>query len=265
MRDGAISDYTITEKMLRHFIKKSQGRYSFIKPRATVCVPSGVTEVEKKAVEEATLAAGARDVVLIEEPVAAAIGAGIDISRACGNFIVDIGGGTCDIAVISLGGTVVKNSIKVAGNVLDHELVRYFRNQHNMLVGLSTAEEIKIKIGNLHRSAPYKTAQVKGRNMITGMPATKEINSDEVREAFKSSADKIIEAIIGVLEQTPPELAADILSRGIILTGGSALITGFDRLIEEKTGIRTITAGDPLSCAVIGTGEYDSVMEGRFL
>ena len=262
LRHGVISDYTITEKMIKYFILKAQGRRTFKKPRICICVPSGVTEVEKKAVEEATFAAGAREVHLIEEPVAAAIGAGIDISKACGNMIVDVGGGTSDIAVISLGGTVVNTSIKIAGDDFDEAIVRYMRKKHNLLIGDRTAEEIKIKIGTTYPLAEIEKLEVKGRNLVTGLPKTVLVTSSETEEALKEISGQIVEAVISVLEQTPPELSADVLDRGILLTGGGSMLRGLEELIEEKTGIHTITAEDPLKVVAVGTGQYAEYIGG---
>ena len=214
LRQGVISDYTVTEKMIKYFVQKALGRRTFKKPRISICVPSGVTEVEKKAVEEATFAAGAREVHLIEEPVAAAIGAGIDIAKPCGNMIVDIGGGTSDIAVISLGGTVVNTSIKVAGDDFDEAIVRYMRKKHNLLIGERTAEDIKIKIGTTYPLVEEETMEVRGRNLVTGLPKTVTVTSSETEEALREATSQIVEAVISVLEQTPPELSADILDRG---------------------------------------------------
>ena len=262
LRHGVISDYTITEKMIKYFILKALGRRTFKKPRICICVPSGVTEVEKKAVEEATFAAGAREVHLIEEPVAAAIGAGIDISKACGNMIVDVGGGTSDIAVISLGGTVVNTSIKIAGDDFDEAIVRYMRKKHNLLIGDRTAEEIKIKIGTTYPLAEIEKLEVQGRNLVTGLPKTVLVTSSETEEALKEISGQIVEAVISVLEQTPPELSADVLDRGILLTGGGSMLRGLEELIEEKTGIHTITAEDPLKVVAIGTGQYAEYIGG---
>ena len=220
LRKGVISDYTVTEKMIKYFVQKSLGKRTLKKPRISVCVPSGVTEVEKKAVEEATYAAGAREVYLIEEPVAAAIGAGIDISKPCGNMIVDVGGGTSDIAVISLGGTVVNRSLKIAGDDFDDAIVRYMKKQHNLLIGERTAEEMKIKIGTVYPFDEESVMEVRGRNLITGLPKTVEVAASETEEALREAALQIVEAVTGVLERTPPELSADILDRGIVLTGG---------------------------------------------
>ena len=262
LRHGVISDYTITEKMIKYFILKALGRRTFKKPRICICVPSGVTEVEKKAVEEATFAAGAREVHLIEEPVAAAIGAGIDISKACGNMIVDVGGGTSDIAVISLGGTVVNTSIKIAGDDFDEAIVRYMRKKHNLLIGDRTAEEIKIKIGTTYPLAEIEKLEVKGRNLVTGLPKTVLVTSSETEEALKEISGQIVEAVISVLEQTPPELSADVRDRGILLTGGGSMLRGLEELIEEKTGIHTITAEDPLKVVAVGTGQYAEYIGG---
>ena len=256
LRQGVISDYTVTEKMIKYFVQKSLGRRLFKKPRISICVPSGVTEVERKAVEEATYAAGAREVYLIEEPVAATIGAGIDISKPCGNMIVDIGGGTADIAVISLGGTVVNTSIKIAGDDFDEAIVRYMRKKHNLLIGERTAEDIKIKIGTTYPSMEEESMEVRGRNLVTGLPRTVTITSSETEEALRETTSQIVEAVIGVLEQTPPELSADILDRGIVLTGGGAMLRGLEELIEERTGITTVTAEDPLKGVAIGTGRF---------
>ena len=232
LRQGVISDYLITERMLKYFIQKAMGRRAFRKPRINICIPSGVTEVEKKAVEEATYQAGAKEVTLIEEPVAAAIGAGIDITLPFGNLIVDIGGGTTDIAVISLGDTVVSSSLKVAGNDFDQAIIRYVRRVHNLFIGEQTAEAVKIRIGGAYPRPQTDTMEVKGRNVITGLPKTVTLTSEEVREALKETTAQIVEAIHGVLETTPPELAADIAERGIILTGGGSLLEGLEELIE---------------------------------
>ncbi len=263
LRQGVISDYTVTEKMLKYFIQKAVGKQRFRKPVISVCVPSGVTEVEKKAVEDATYQAGAREVAIIEEPIAAAIGAGIDITRPCGNMIVDIGGGTTDIAVISLGGTVVSTSIKIAGDDFDEALVRYMRKKHNLLIGERTAEDIKIRIGSAYRRPESVSMDVRGRNLVTGLPKTISVSSEETEEALKETTSQIVEAIHSVLEKTPPELAADIADRGIVLTGGGCLLYGLDSLIEEKTGIVTATAEDPMTAVAIGTGKYVEQLSSR--
>ena len=257
LRQGVISDYTVTEKMLSYFISRTVGKSLFgRKPRISVCVPSGATEVEKKAVEDATYQAGAREVSIIEEPVAAAIGAGIYIAKPCGNMIVDIGGGTADIAVISLGGVVVSNSIKVAGDDFDEAIVRFMRKKHNLLIGERTAEEIKINVGTVYKRPENLTMDVRGRNLVTGLPKTVTVTSEETEEALREPAYQIVDAVHNVLERTPPELAADISDRGIVLTGGGSLIQGLEELIEEKTGINTMTAEDPLTAVAIGTGKY---------
>ena len=256
LRQGVISDYTVTEKMIKHFIQKAIGKRTFKKPRIAVCVPSGVTEVEKKAVEDATWQAGARSVDIIEEPIAAAIGAGIDIAKPCGNMIVDIGGGTTDIAVISLGGAVVSTSIKIAGDDFDEAIVRFMRKKHNLLIGERTAEEIKIKIGCAFPRQEVITMDVRGRNLVTGLPKTITVTSEETEEALREATSQIVEAVHSVLEKTPPELSSDIAERGIVLTGGGALLQGLEELIESKTGINTMTAEDPMTAVAIGTGRY---------
>ena len=263
LRQGVISDYTVTEKMLKFFIQKAIGKKTFRKPKIAVCVPSGVTEVEKKAVEDATYQAGAREVFIIEEPIAAAIGAGIDISRPCGNMIVDIGGGTTDIAVISLGGTVVSTSIKIAGDDFDEAIVRYMRKKHNLLIGERTAEDIKIKVGSCYPRAQVDSIDVRGRNLVTGLPKTVTVTSEETEEALKEATAQIVEAVHSVLERTPPELTADIADRGIVLTGGGALLRGLEELLESKTGINTMTAEEPMQCVAIGTGKFVEFLSGN--
>ena len=263
LRQGVISDYNVTEKMLKYFIQKAVGKTRFRKPIISVCVPSGVTEVEKRAVEDATMNAGAKDGKIIEEPIAAAIGAGIDIAKPCGNMIVDIGGGTSDIAVISLGGTVVSTSIKIAGDDFDEAIVRYMRKKHNLLIGERTAEEIKIKIGSAFKRPELLTLDVRGRNLITGLPKTVTVNSDETVEALKETTTQIVEAVHSVLEKTPPELAADIADRGIVITGGGGLLYGLEQVIEQRTGISTATADDPMTAVAIGTGKYVEFISGK--
>ena len=262
LRQGVISDFTVTEKMLEHFIRKAVGKKTFRKPKIAVCVPSGVTEVEKKAVEDATYQAGAREVFIIEEPIAA-IGAGIDISRPCGNMIVDIGGGTTDIAVISLGGTVVSTSIKIAGDDFDEAIVRFMRKKHNLLIGERTAEDIKIKVGSCYPRSEVDSIDVRGRNLVTGLPKTVTVTSEETEEALKETTSQIVEAVHSVLERTPPELTADIAERGIVLTGGGALLRGLEELLESKTGINTMTAEDPMKCVAIGTGKFVEFLSGH--
>lgn len=262
LRQGVISDYTVTEKMLKYFIQKAVGKQRFRKPLISICVPSGVTEVERKAVEDAAFQAGARDVKIIEEPIAAAIGAGIDIARPCGNMIVDIGGGTSDIAVISLGGTVVSTSIKIAGDDFDDAIVRYMRKKHNLLIGERTAEDIKIRIGSAFPRPEIESVDVRGRNLVTGLPKTITVTSQETEEALKDTTLQIVEAVHSVLEKTPPELAADIADRGIVLTGGGSLLYGLEELIESKTGITTMTAEEPMTAVAIGTGKYVEFLSG---
>ena len=261
IRQGVITDFIVMEKMLKYFIPKAMGRRAFRKPRISICVPSGVTEVERKAVEEATYQAGAREVYIIEEPIAAAIGSGIDITKPFGNMVVDIGGGTTDIAVISLGGVVVSASIKVAGNDFDEAIIRHVRKAHNLFIGEQTAEAIKMKIGTVCKRPQAETMEVKGRNVITGLPKTVTVTSEEVREALQECTTKIVEAVHSVLEKTPPELAADIVDRGIVLTGGGALLDGFEEVISQRTGINTMTAENPACVVAEGTGRYAEVME----
>ena len=254
LREGVISDYTVTEKMLKYFINKVGGR-SLFAPRIMICIPSRVTEVEKKAVIDAATQAGARKVYLIEEPIAAAIGAGIDISKPCGNMVVDIGGGTTDIAVISLGGSVVSTSLKVAGDKFDEFVVKYIKKKHNVMIGERTAEELKETIGCVYPKIQDVEMDVRGRDLITGLPATITIHSSEMLEALEEPASQIIDAVHSVLERTPPELAADISDRGIYMTGGGALIDGLDKLLQEKTGINVMIAQDAVSCVALGTGK----------
>ena len=250
MRQGVITDFLITERMLRYFIQKAMGRRAFRKPRISICVPSGVTEVERKAVEEATYQAGAREV----------LGSGIDITKPCGNMIVDIGGGTTDIAVISLAGTVVSNSVKISSETFDQDIIRYVRKTYNVFIGEQTAEAVKIRIGSAYPRAEEKTMEIKGRNVITGLPATITVSSDEIRGALVQTTNQIADAICAVLEKTPPELASDVSDRGIILTGGGSLLAGMDELIQERTGINTVTAENPASVVALGTGQYREVM-----
>ena len=254
LRDGVISDYTVTEKMLKYFIGKIGGRFLFA-PRIMICIPSQVTEVEKKAVIDAASNAGARKVYLIEEPIAAAIGAGIDISKPCGNMIVDIGGGTTDIAVISLGGSVVSSSIKVAGDKFDEYIIKYLKKRHNVMIGERTAEELKQQIGCVFPKIQDMEMDVRGRDLITGLPKTITVYSSEMMEALEEPAMLIIDAVHSVLERTPPELAADISDKGIYMTGGGCLIDGLDRLLQEKTGINVMIAEDAISCVAKGTGK----------
>ena len=254
LKDGVISDYTVTEKMLKYFIHKIGGKFLF-SPRIMICIPSQVTEVEKKAVIDAASNAGARKVYLIEEPIAAAIGAGIDISKPCGNMIVDIGGGTTDIAVISLGGSVVSSSIKVAGDKFDEYIVKYLKRHHNIIIGERTAEELKVNVGCVFPKFQDMEMDVRGRDLTTGLPRTVTIYSSEMMEALEEPAMMIVEAVHAVLEKTPPELAADISDKGIYMTGGGCLIDGLDKLLQDKIGINVMIAEDAISCVAKGTGK----------
>lgn len=255
LRDGVISDYDVTERMLKYFIRKSCGSGRFFRPKIMVCVPSGVTEVEKRAVREAATQAGGKTVYLMEEPVAAAIGAGIDISKPDGTMVIDIGGGTTDIAVISLGGIVASESIKMAGDKFDDHIVRYMAKEHNLYIGERTAEELKMTIGTAYPREEVVTMECRGRDRVTGLPKTVEITSEEMMNALKEPLDSIVEAVHIVLEQTPPELAADISTSGITITGGGALLYGIDRRIQESIGIQVNIAEDPKECVAKGTGE----------
>ncbi len=258
LKDGVISDYDVTEKMLKHFIGKvtgGVGLFKFFKPQIIVCVPSGVTEVEKRAVIDATMEAGARDVFLIEEPIAAAIGAGIEISQPNGSMVVDIGGGTSDVAVISLGGIVVSTSIKVAGDKFDEAIVKYMKKKHSILIGERTAEEIKINIGSAFPRDEEVSMDVRGRNLVSGLPETIKVSSEETLEALKESVSQIADAVHYVLEKTLPELSADISDKGILMTGGGSLLWGLDKLIAKRTGINVYIADDAISCVAKGTGE----------
>ncbi len=254
LKDGVISDYTVTEKMLKHFISKICGR-SIFSPRIMICIPSQVTEVEKKAVIDAASQAGARKVYLIEEPIAAAIGAGIDISKPCGNMIVDIGGGTTDVAVISLGGSVVSSSLKVAGDKFDEAIVKYIKKKHNVIIGDRTAEDLKVNIGCVYPKIQDMEMDIRGRDLSTGLPKTITIYSSEMLEALMEPAMLIVDAVHSVLEKTPPELAADISDKGIYMTGGGCLVDGLDKLLQEKTGINVMIAQDSVSCVALGTGK----------
>ncbi len=254
LREGVISDYDMTERMIKEFLRKVSGFHT-MKPRIVICVPSGITEVEERAVIDAGLQAGARRVYLIEEPVAAAIGAGLDITKPCGNMVVDIGGGTTDVAVISLSGIVESSSIKMAGDEFDEAIVKYIRRKHNVLIGERTAEELKINIGSVYPRPDEIDVEIKGRCLMTGLPRIFTVTSSEMIEAFEEVSTRIVETIHAVLERTPPELVADISTNGIVMTGGGSMVWGFDQLIESKTGIATRVADDPISCVVYGTGK----------
>ncbi|MBR1654438.1 MAG: rod shape-determining protein [Clostridia bacterium] len=254
LREGVISNYTVTEKMLKYFINKVCGRFVFA-PRIMICIPSRVTEVEKKAVIDAATQAGARKVFLIEEPIAAAIGAGIDISKPCGNMVVDIGGGTTDIAVISLGGSVTSTSLKVAGDKFDEYIIKYIKKKHNIIIGERTAEDLKVNIGCVYPKMQDVEMDIRGRDLIDGLPKTITIHSSEMLEAMIEPALMIVDAVHSVLEKTPPELAADISDKGIYMTGGGCLVDGLDKLLQEKTGINVMIAQDTVSCVALGTGK----------
>ena len=260
IRQGVIVDYTVMEKMLKYFITKAMGRRAFRKPRISVCVPSGITEIERKAVEEATYQAGAREVYLVEEPIAAAIGAGVDITKPFGNLIVDIGGGTTDIAVISIGGVVVSSTIKVAGDSFDQAIISYIRKTHGLFISEDAAETIKVRIGTAIEEVNPQVMEVKGRNVLTGLPKKIKLTSEEIREALKDATGQIVEAVHGILEKTPPELVADIVDRGIVLAGGGALLKGMDTLIEQRTGVNTLTVQDSMHVVAVGTGRYAEIM-----
>ena len=254
LREGVISNYTVTERMLKYFISRVCGRFVFA-PRIMICIPSQVTEVEKKAVIDAATQAGARKVYLIEEPIAAAIGAGLDISKPGGNMVVDIGGGTTDIAVISLGGSVVSTSLKVAGDKFDEYIVKYIKKKHNIMIGERTAEDLKINIGCVYPKIQDTEMDIRGRDLIDGLPKTVTVYSSEMLEALIEPALMIVDAVHSVLERTPPELAADISDKGIYMTGGGCLVDGLDKLLQEKTGINVMIAQDAISCVALGTGK----------
>ncbi len=254
LRDGVISDYDMTERMLKEFIHKVNG-FQLFKPRVIICVPSGITEVEERAVIDAGVQAGARSVYLIEEPVAAAIGAGIDITKPDGHLIIDIGGGTTDIAVISLSGVVESASIKVAGDMFNEAVVKYIRRKHNVLIGERTAEDLKIQIGCVYPQEEEQSVEVKGRCLMTGLPKVFTVSSGEMIEAFEEPAERILEAVHSVLERTPPELVADISTNGIVMTGGGSMVKGFDKLVESRTGIATTVAENAIQCVAMGTGQ----------
>jgi rod shape-determining protein MreB len=255
MKDGVIADFEITEKMLRYFIQKVHNRRSLIRPRVIISVPSGVTQVEKRAVKDSAIQAGAREVYVIEEPMAAAIGAGLPIQEAFGNMVVDIGGGTTEVAVISLSGLVYTNSVRVAGDEMDEAIVEYIKNKYNLLIGYSTAEKIKMSIGSAYPLEEEMSVEIKGRDRIVGIPKTIEVGDKEIGEALKDAVDVIVNAIKLALEKTPPELSADIIDRGIVLTGGGALLKGLDKRISEVTGLPVLIAEDPLTTVARGAGK----------
>ncbi len=255
MKDGVIADFEVTEAMLRYFIIKAHNRKTFVHPRIIICVPYGITEVEKRAVRESAESAGAREVYLIEEPMAAAIGAGLPITQPSGNMIVDISGGTTEVAVISLAGIVHSNSVRVGGDKMDEAIMMHMKNKYNLLIGERTAEQIKMQIGMAYPSDEVLTMTIKGRDQAAGLPRTQEINSDEIRDALSDPIRQIVQGVRSALEHTPPELSADIVDKGIVLTGGGALLKNLDILIREETGLPVFIADDPLTCVVMGCGQ----------
>ncbi|HEX2495635.1 MAG TPA: rod shape-determining protein [Gaiellaceae bacterium] len=260
LKDGVIADFDVTEQMLRHFIQKVH-QHRFAHPRVVVCVPSGVTGVEKRAVEEATLSAGAREAHLIEEPMAAAIGAGLPVSEPTGNMIVDVGGGTTEVAVISLGGIVVSQSLRVGGDEMDEAIINHTKREYKLLIGNQTAEEIKLEIGSAYDLREEVQAEVRGRDMLTGLPKTVIMSSDEVRHALEEPTNQILDAIKSTLDKTPPELAADIMDRGIVLAGGGALLSGLDERLRHETQMPVQLAESPLTCVAVGSGRSLELIE----
>jgi rod shape-determining protein MreB and related proteins len=255
LRDGVIADFEITAAMLRYFISRTHNRRSWVKPRIIICVPFGITEVEKRAVKESAESAGAREVFIIEEPMAAAIGAGLPITEASGNMVVDIGGGTTEVAVISLAGIVYSQSVRVGGDKMDEAIVAYMKRKYNLAIGEQTAERIKVSIANAYPPEELLTMEVKGRDMVAGVPKTVVVNSDEMREALAEPINAIVEAVLLALERTPPELAADIVDKGIVLTGGGSLLKNIDVLLREETGLPVMVSDDPISAVVLGSGK----------
>jgi rod shape-determining protein MreB and related proteins len=261
LKDGVIADFRVTEAMLRHFIRKVHNRRSMVRPRVVIAVPSGITEVEKRAVKESAEQAGAREVYLMEEPMAAAIGVGLPVQEAAGNMIVDIGGGTTEVAIISLSGIVYARSVRVAGDELDEAIINYMKRAYNLMIGERTAEEIKLRIGSAFPQGKESTMEVKGRDMVAGLPKTITITSQEVREAMLEPLNTIIDAVRTTLERCPPELSADLVDRGIMLAGGGALLRGLDKLLQEETALPVHVAEDPLSAVAEGTGRVLSELE----
>jgi rod shape-determining protein MreB and related proteins len=263
MKDGVIADFQITEAMLRYFIARAHNRRSLFSPRIVICIPSGITEVEKRAVREAAESAGAREVFLIEEPMAAAIGAGLPITEPSGNMIVDIGGGTTEVAIISLGGIVYSQSVRVGGDKMDEALIQHMKRKYNLLIGERTAETIKCTIGNAYPSDTTRTMDVKGRDLVAGLPKTVEVNSDEIRDALSEPVNAIVQAVRNALEKTPPELSADIVDKGIMLAGGGALLKDLDLLLREETGLPVVICDEPLNAVVLGSGKL--LLDGQLL
>ncbi len=254
MKDGVIADFEVTEAMLRYFINRAHDRKTLVRPRIIICVPFGITEVEKRAVKESAESAGAREVYLIEEPMAAAIGAGLPITEPTGNMVVDIGGGTTEVAVISLAGIVYSKSVKIGGDKMDEAIIQHMKRKYNLLIGERSAETIKCEIGSAYPFDEPRTQEVKGRDLVAGIPKSALVNSDEIRDALTDPVSGIIEAIRQALEGTPPELSADIVDKGIVLTGGGGLLGGLDRLIREETGLPVTLSEDPISAVVLGAG-----------
>ncbi|ACL70173.1 rod shape-determining protein [Halothermothrix orenii] len=254
MKDGVIADFDITETMIRHFIEKAHKRTRLVRPRVIICVPSGVTEVEKRAVLDAARSAGAREAYLIEEPMAAAIGAGLPVHEPTGNMVVDIGGGTTEVAIISLGGIVTSRSIRIGGDEMDEAIIQYIKRKYNLMIGERTSEEIKIDIGSAVTDEPEKTKEIRGRDLVSGLPKTIEVTAEEIREALEEPVTQIMDAVKYTLEKTPPELSADVMDKGIVLTGGGSLLQGLDRLLMEETQMPVHLAEEPLDCVVKGTG-----------
>ena len=255
MKDGVIADFDVTQSMLSYFIQKAAAKKGVVSPRIAICVPFGVTEVEKRAIEEAARTAGAKDAFLIEEPMAAAIGAGLRIEEPEGNMVVDIGGGTSEIAIISLGGIVTAKSIRLGGDELDEAIVNYVKKEYSLMIGERTAEDVKIRIGSAYKEGEEMEMEIRGRDLISGLPKTMQISSSEVRDALRDPVNSIVEGIKSTLEKTPPELASDIMENGIMLTGGGALLKGLDKLVKEETGMPVKIAENPLDCVAIGTGK----------
>lgn len=255
LKDGVIADFDVTQSMMKHFIRKAFSKGSFVRPRIVVCYPSGVTQVERNAIEEATYQAGAKNVYLLPEPMAAAIGAGLPVEEPTGSMVVDIGGGTTDIAIISLGGIVTSKSLRIAGDELDQSIASYIKKEYSLMIGERTSELIKMEIGSAFSDEEEKTMDIRGRDLVTGLPKTLNISSIEIREALSEPVNAIIDAIKSTLEKTPPELAADIMDKGIIITGGGALLNGIDKLIIKETNMPVSIAENPLDCVAIGTGK----------
>jgi len=255
LKDGVIADFETTQGMLKYFMRKAVGSSPLSKPRVVICVPSGVTEVEKRAVVDSAMSAGAKEAYLIEEPMASAIGAGLPVAEPSGSMVVDIGGGTSEVAVISLGGIVVSRSLRIAGDEFDDSIIHYIKKEYNLMIGERSAEDIKIKIGSAYPGEQEETYRVSGRDLVTGLPKELEVSSEEIREALREPVNSVVESIKYTLEKTPPELASDIMERGIMLTGGGALLKGLDKLISVETGIPVFIAAEPLDCVVLGTGK----------